>query len=395
MSAAAAADVTGVDLVALQAWVGLTDQRLDANDTAITGVSLNLGATVGQAKDAMNALVQGVRTELLGFKRQVHTDHQQLNAVVSATQQKFIEVEGTTQQKFVEVEGSVTNVAQILTTRLARAEHQISLLVAEQQRQAAAPPLQTPASTPPQSPRLGPQQRGGTGGAAHFSPWQAPAQPDPWQAPTQQDPWRAGAAAAAQAQATSPPPGMGFRAAPQQFRVDNRAWGQNKNLDLVAAGDAYLVWHDRALGHLSRERPDVRKLLIWAESQTEEMLVANVVAKAEQLGTQDAELVDDLLFEGIKYVIHDSLLTRARACNSSGLELWRRLHSEWEGSAPQLKHAKARKYQDPVRCPGIAALWEALPEWERLGEEVKASGFDMPDWIRISRTMANRPFELT
>ena len=60
------------------------------------------------------------------------------------------------------------------------------------------------------------------------------------------------------------------------------------------------------------------------------------------------------------------------------------MHSEWEGSAPQLKHAKARKYQDPVRCPGIAALWEALPEWERLGEEVKASGFDMPDWVRIS-----------
>ena len=111
MSAAAAADVPGVDLVALQAWVGLTDQRLDTNDTAITGVSLNLEATVGQAKDAMSAIVQGVRTELLGFKRQVHTDHQQLNAVVSATQQKFIEVEGTTQQKFVEVEDSVSHVA--------------------------------------------------------------------------------------------------------------------------------------------------------------------------------------------------------------------------------------------------------------------------------------------
>ena len=181
----AAADVTSVDVVALQAWVGLTDQRLDATDTAITGVSLNLEATVGHAKGAMNAIIQSVRTELLGFKRQVHTDHQQLNAVVSATQQKFIEVEGTTQQKFVEVEGSVTNVAQILTTRLARAEHQISLLVAEQQRQAAAPPLQTPASTPPQSPRLGPQPRSGTGGAAHFTAMRAPAQPDPWQVPEQ------------------------------------------------------------------------------------------------------------------------------------------------------------------------------------------------------------------
>ena len=252
MSAASSAIATGIDVSALQARAALTDQRLDANDMATTGVSLNLEATVGQAKDAMNAIVQGVRTELLGFKRQVHTDHQQLNAVVSATQQKFIEVEGTTQQKFVEVEGSVTNVAQILTTRLARAEHQISLLVAEQQRQAAAPPLQTPASTPPQSPRLGPQPRSGTGGAAHFTAMRAPAQPDPWQVPVQPDPGRSGAAAAAQAQAPRPPPGMGtaqhFKVgtpsnrarAPQQFKVDNRAWGQNKNLDLVAAGDAYL-----------------------------------------------------------------------------------------------------------------------------------------------------------
>ena len=185
MSAATSATATGIDVAALQTWVALTDQRLDAADTAITGVGLNLEATVGQAKEAMGAIVQGVRVELLGFKQQVHSDHQQLNAVVAATQQKF-----------VEVEGSVTNVAQILTTRLARAEHQISLLVAEQQRQAAAPPLQTPASTPPQSPRLGPQPRSGTGGAAHFTAMRAPAQPDPWQVPKQPDPWRAGAAAA-------------------------------------------------------------------------------------------------------------------------------------------------------------------------------------------------------
>ena len=35
---------------------------------------------------------------------------------------------------------------------------------------------------------------------------------------------------------------------PREFRVDNRAWGNNRPLDLVAAPDAYLVWHDFALG---------------------------------------------------------------------------------------------------------------------------------------------------
>ena len=95
-------------------------------------------------------------------------------------------------------------------------------------------------------------------------------------------------------------------------------------------------------------------------------------------------MVDYCLFEGIKYIIADSLLTRARACDGRGIELWRRLHCEWEGSAPRLKQAKARKYQDPARCTSTAVLWEAFPEWERLGEEIKSAGFDAPDWIRVS-----------
>ena len=63
--------------------------------TAITGVGLELQATttIGHAKDAMNAIVDSVRVEFTGFKRQVHHDHTQLNTVVTETQQKFAEVE--------------------------------------------------------------------------------------------------------------------------------------------------------------------------------------------------------------------------------------------------------------------------------------------------------------
>ena len=46
-------------------------------------------------KDAMNAIVQGVRVELLGFQQQVRIDHQQLNNVVAATRLKFAEAEGS------------------------------------------------------------------------------------------------------------------------------------------------------------------------------------------------------------------------------------------------------------------------------------------------------------
>ena len=400
-SAAAAAQP--VDPMALQLWLAQVEGRLDEQATAITGVGLELQTTIGHAKGAMTAIVESVKVELLGFKRQVHNDHGQLNAVVAQVQQKF-----------TEVEEAVNRVAQEFATRVAsmdaratRAEQRIKELTALSLVNGGV------YGTPPDSPRI----RAGSGGAsfaqhAGGDPWQAAEaaarapllqQPPgfaqaPAPAAAAPDPWQAAAAAArgaAQGQAPLLPPGTG--AAPQhfgiggkglreprEFRVDNRAWGSNRQLDLVAAPDAYLVWHDRALGHLSSGRPDVRKLLLWAESQTREELEAKMESEAEQLGMHDAELVDTLLFEGIKCVIHDSLLTRARACNSSGLELWRRLHSEWEGSAPQLKHAKARKFQDPVRCSSVAGLWEALPEWERLGEEVRATGFDMPDWVRTS-----------
>jgi hypothetical protein len=101
---------------------------------------------------------------------------------------------------------------------------------------------------------------------------------------------------------------------PQQrdFKVDNRSWGDNRRLDLVAAPDAYLVWRDRALGHLCRDRPDVRKLLVWAESQSKEELEGNLAQVAAQAGMSDAEMVDYCICEGIKYIIADSLLTRAR-----------------------------------------------------------------------------------
>ena len=73
-----------VDAVALQIWCNRVDGRLDDQATAITGVGLELQATIGHAKDAMNTIVDSVRVEFTGFKRQVHHDHEQLNTVVAA-----------------------------------------------------------------------------------------------------------------------------------------------------------------------------------------------------------------------------------------------------------------------------------------------------------------------
>ena len=56
--------------------------------------------------------------------------------------------------------------------------------------------------------------------------------------------------------------------------------------------------------------------------------------------------------------------------------------AEWSGAAPQLKQAKARRYQEPSRCKDVTELWSRLPAWERLGEEVKLAGLDLPEWLR-------------
>jgi hypothetical protein len=176
--------------------------------------------------------------------------------------------------------------------------------------------------------------------------------------------------------------GKGGAPYPREMRIDARGWtSENKKLDVTTTYDGFQVWKDRALMFLSRERPDVRKLLLWAETQDSETLAAGLAAQAAHIGVPDLAGVEYALHDGIKLIILDSLLGRARNCVERGCELWRSLCAQWSGAAPQLQHAKARRYQDPARCKTVQELWSRLPAWERLGEEVVLSGFAMPPWL--------------
>ncbi len=85
--------------------------------------------------------------------------------------------------------------------------------------------------------------------------------------------------------------GKGGAPYPREMRIDSRGWGsENKKLDITTSFDAFQVWRDRAKTFLSRERPDVRKLLTWAEAQTKDGLEENIIEYAERLG-----VIDDLL----------------------------------------------------------------------------------------------------
>ncbi len=152
-------------------------------------------------------------------------------------------------------------------------------------------------------------------------------------------------------------------------------------LDVSSNFQAFQVWKARALVFLSRDRPDVRKLLTWAEAQTKEGVHAGLDAEAGNLGVSDLAAVEFALHDGIRCIIRDSLLGRARTSAGCGCELWRSLTTEWSGAAPQLKDAKARSFQEPRRCKDMAELWSKLPAWERLGEEVAFSGCILPEWL--------------
>ena len=84
----------------------------------------------------------------------------------------------------------------------------------------------------------------------------------------------------------------------------------------------------------------------------------------EKKGATSAGVYGDIchisyvILESLKMIMSDSLMSRARACEDGrGLELWRKLHAEWRGSAPQVIAAKARKFQDPQRCQSMQQLW--------------------------------------
>jgi hypothetical protein len=128
----------------------------------------------------------------------------------------------------------------------------------------------------------------------------------------------------------------------------------------------------------------VRKLLLWAEQQKPTIDIDEEKNGAMAVGLrEDVEHVSYVVFEATKMIMSDTLLSRARACGDGrGLELWRRLHAEWCGNAPQVIAAKARKFQDPPRSTTIQQLWEALPAWEELGSKVVLGSYPVPEWVR-------------
>ena len=137
------------------------------------------------------------------------------------------------------------------------------------------------------------------------------------------------------------------------FNCDAKNWGQNKNLSLITSPEQYLVWRDRALGHLAKDRYDIEKMLLWSETQKTAIDDTMVQQGIKEAGVPviDHEEINRKLFNSIASICSDELLGRIRLNKNNGLELWRKLRSEWEGTSAHVIEAKAKRFQEPFRTP--------------------------------------------
>ncbi len=230
-----------------------------------------------------------------------------------------------------------------------------------------------------------PQAPGATPAWDAWAAGRAAPPPDAWAPRPQHAPPGVGCGVSPQGWRQGPPHfdisgGGGGR--PKDLRINARDWGDGRKLDVTTTFEHFQVWKDRAMMFLSKERPDVRALLTWAETQSQAHLEANLDAQSAHFGVGDLAAVEYGLHDGIKIIVVDGLLGRARNCVGRGCELWRALVAEWSGDGNHVRDAKARRYLDPPRAKDTADLWAKLSSWERLGEEVVTSGLPLPEWMR-------------
>ena len=93
------------------------------------------------------------------------------------------------------------------------------------------------------------------------------------------------------------------------------------------------------------------------ETQTDVLQHSDAVRGALETGVvENIATVNHTLFDAIKAILDDALMTRARQCDSNGLELWRKLHTEWKGSSTEVISAKALRYQYLRSCTKVSDL---------------------------------------
>ena len=122
--------------------------------------------------------------------------------------------------------------------------------------------------------------------------------------------------------------------------------------------------------------------LKWAETQSDDITSIAAENLVSFGGTLNGKHSNFVLFQALKLLLTDSLMSRGHLCEGNGLELWRRLHCEWQGASAQVNASKLTQYMHPKRCTSKDDLWERLPAWERLASELELGGLPLEDTLK-------------
>ena len=97
------------------------------------------------------------------------------------------------------------------------------------------------------------------------------------------------------------------------YRVENRNWGDQRKLDLIGNKDGFAVWKERAISHLVQGRPEILKLLNWAEKKKESIKEKDEEEASEERGIEDGALVSFMMYGAIKYIMVDAMRRYVRS----------------------------------------------------------------------------------
>jgi hypothetical protein len=329
-------------VAALNAWGSARDRESQQLRADLTATQLGVSGAFGQAQAAVQELVAAFRVEVATMRQTTLYEAEQslarLEHVVSEARTRF----GEQDARFAAGLGALDQRLQAADV-WAQAEpaRVAALLVSAAPAQTTQAPGWTTPPTAGQQPDATSPGRLVVGPALATSPaWAAYAAGRSAQGAEPPDAWAPGLGVPrlpglAPQQAAAPPhfsmatpPGFGGfgggggkgggMSAPRDLRINTRDWGDHKRLDVAATYDRFQVWKDRAMTHLSKERPDVRELLMWAEKQSQGELLANLGSAASRFGVTDLAAVEYAVHDGIKSIVLDSLLMRARNCAGRG-----------------------------------------------------------------------------
>ena len=145
--------------------------------------------------------------------------------------------------------------------------------------------------------------------------------------------------------------------------MDPKRWADHRKLDLdldmKLAG--FVAWRDRALRLLGSRTP----------ARTQVVAVGGISEPPHQL--RDLRVTQH---DHVRFTVEPRTSVRGRSRARVGL--WRKLHAEWRGSAPQVIPAKAMKYQDPNAAVGstaiLGAIWEGMSHLRGSSTEARQAG---------------------